>query len=162
VPRNTVAARVVAGFLQAVGDGAVLELHLRMKALRRPAISSPASIGQQAAEQRREQFIAVQAICRFVWLVTSLRGPPPLPSNRAQLVTCLPVFGPIIAGKFQFGGVCDSSRWTRKDHEDTEVLGGAEHSSCARAMKVRPSARSVARRRSARRLTTIGARSIAD
>src|SRR5215475_16058157 len=41
-------------------------------------------------------------------------------------VTCLPVFGPIIAGKFQFSGMCDSGRWTRKDHEEIEVYGGAD------------------------------------
>jgi transposase InsO family protein len=29
-------------------------------------------------------------------------------------LTCLPVFGPISAGKFQFSGLCDSGRWTRK------------------------------------------------
>src|SRR5262244_2060282 len=41
-------------------------------------------------------------------------------------LTCLPVFGPIIAGKFQFSGMCDSGRWTRKDHEEIEVYGGAD------------------------------------
>jgi hypothetical protein len=40
-------------------------------------------------------------------------------------VTCLPVFGPIIAGKFQFSGECDSGRRTRTDHEEIEVHGGA-------------------------------------
>jgi putative transposase len=32
----------------------------------------------------------------------------------ANAVTCFPVFGPIFAGKFQFSGMCDSGRWTRK------------------------------------------------
>src|SRR5262249_21093449 len=40
--------------------------------------------------------------------------------------TAIPVFGPIIAGKFQFSGMCDSGRWTRKDHEEIEVYGGAD------------------------------------
>src|SRR5262249_56620893 len=44
----------------------------------------------------------------------------------ASRVTCLPVFGPIIAGKFQFSGMCDSGRWTRQDHEEIEVYGGAD------------------------------------
>src|SRR5215510_14515098 len=43
-----------------------------------------------------------------------------------DIMTCLPVFGPIIAGKFQFSGMCDSGRWTRKDHEEIEVYGGAD------------------------------------
>src|SRR5215471_2500760 len=41
-------------------------------------------------------------------------------------VTCFPVFGPIFAGKFQFSGMCDSGRWTRKDHEEIKVYGGAD------------------------------------
>jgi putative transposase len=41
-------------------------------------------------------------------------------------VTCLPVFGPLIAGKFQFSGECDSGRRTRKDPEEIEVHGGAD------------------------------------
>src|SRR5438128_12543281 len=44
---------------------------------------------------------------------------------RTLAVTCLPVLGPIFAGKFQFSGMCDSGRWTRKDHEEIEVYGGA-------------------------------------
>jgi hypothetical protein len=40
-------------------------------------------------------------------------------------MTCLPVFGPIIAGKFQFSGMCERGRRTRKDHEVIEVYGGA-------------------------------------
>jgi hypothetical protein len=39
-------------------------------------------------------------------------------------LTCFPVFGPIIAGKFQFSGM--SGRWTRTDHEEIEVHGGAD------------------------------------
>jgi hypothetical protein len=35
-------------------------------------------------------------------------------------LTCLPVFGPIFAGKFQFSGM---GRWTRKDHEEIEGHG---------------------------------------
>ena len=34
------------------------------------------------------------------------------------LLDDLLVFGPIFAGKFQFSGMCDSGRWTRKDHEE--------------------------------------------
>ena len=41
------------------------------------------------------------------------------------MISC-PVFGPIFAGKFQFSGMCDSGRWTRKDHEEIEVYGGAD------------------------------------
>jgi hypothetical protein len=40
-------------------------------------------------------------------------------------LTCFPNFGLIIAGKFQFNGMCDSGRWTREDHEEIEVYGGA-------------------------------------
>jgi len=41
-------------------------------------------------------------------------------------VTCLAVFVPIFAEKFQFSGVGDSGRWTRKEHEEIEVYGGAD------------------------------------
>src|SRR5262249_53962073 len=44
----------------------------------------------------------------------------------ATAMTCFPVFGPIFAGKFQFSGMCDSGRWTRKDPEEIEVHGGAD------------------------------------
>src|SRR5262249_54299814 len=44
----------------------------------------------------------------------------------ATAMTCFPVFGPIFAGKFQFSGMCDSGRWTRKDHEEIKVYGGAD------------------------------------
>src|SRR5262249_40399762 len=43
-----------------------------------------------------------------------------------EQLTCFPVFGPIFAGKFQFSGMCDSGRWTRKDHEEIKVYGGAD------------------------------------
>ena len=33
----------------------------------------------------------------------------------------LPVVGPIFAGKFQFSGMTDSGRWTRKSDEEIEV-----------------------------------------
>jgi putative transposase len=36
-------------------------------------------------------------------------------------VTCFRFSGPIIAGKFQFGGMSDSGRWTGKEHEAIEV-----------------------------------------
>jgi hypothetical protein len=38
-------------------------------------------------------------------------------------VTCPPLIGPIIAGKFQFSGMYDEGRWTRKQHEEVEVFG---------------------------------------
>jgi len=41
-------------------------------------------------------------------------------------VTCFRFSGPINAGKFQFSGMCDSGRWTRKDHEEIEVHGSAD------------------------------------
>ena len=41
------------------------------------------------------------------------------------LVTCLPVSGPIFAGKFQFSG-CDSGRGRGLTHEEIEVHGGAD------------------------------------
>src|SRR5262249_14836113 len=44
----------------------------------------------------------------------------------AMAMTCFPVVGPIFAGKFQFSGVGDSGRWTRKDHEEIEVYGGTD------------------------------------
>src|SRR5262245_33473093 len=49
-----------------------------------------------------------------------------IPPTLLALVTCFPVFGPIFAGKFQFSGMCDSGRWTRKDHEEIKVYGGAD------------------------------------
>jgi len=50
-------------------------------------------------------------------------------------MTCFPVFGPIFAGKFQFGGMRDSVRRTRKDHEEIKVYGGADclHPACRKA-----------------------------
>ena len=42
-------------------------------------------------------------------------------------MTCFRFSGPIVAGKFQFSGMCDSGRWTREDHEETEVHGGADY-----------------------------------
>jgi hypothetical protein len=36
-------------------------------------------------------------------------------------MTCSRFAGPIFAGKFQFSGMTDSGRWTRKDHEEIEV-----------------------------------------
>jgi hypothetical protein len=44
----------------------------------------------------------------------------------ALVVTCSRFAGPIFAGKFQFSGMTDSGRWTRKDHEEIEVFGGAD------------------------------------
>jgi hypothetical protein len=41
-------------------------------------------------------------------------------------MTCVPVFGPMIAGKFQFSGMSDLGLWTRKDHEEIEVFGGTD------------------------------------
>lgn len=41
-------------------------------------------------------------------------------------LTCPPIFRPIIAGKFQFSGMSLRGRWTRKDHEEIEVSGGAD------------------------------------
>jgi hypothetical protein len=37
-------------------------------------------------------------------------------------VTCFPIFGPILAGKFQFGGMSDLGRWTRKDYEEIALI----------------------------------------
>jgi len=43
-----------------------------------------------------------------------------------RTLTCPRYFGPIFAGNFQFSGMCDSGRWTREDHEEIEVYGGAD------------------------------------
>jgi putative transposase len=53
-------------------------------------------------------------------------------------LTCFPVFGPIFAGKFQFSGMCDSGRWTRKDHEEIKVYGGADCLHPAAGWQVNP------------------------
>ena len=45
---------------------------------------------------------------------------------RPVAMTCFRFSGPRIAGKFQFSGMCDSGRWTGKDHEEIEVHGGAD------------------------------------
>src|SRR5262249_23192577 len=61
-------------------------------------------------------------------LAVSGRIPKNRPASAENLrpLDLLPVFGPIIAGKFQFSGMGDSGRWTRKDHEENEVYGGAD------------------------------------
>jgi hypothetical protein len=41
-------------------------------------------------------------------------------------MTCFRFSGPMIAGKFQFSGTCDSGRWTGNSHEAIEVHGGAD------------------------------------
>ena len=53
-------------------------------------------------------------------------------------LTCFPVFGRIFAGKFQFSGLCDSGRWTRKDHEEIKVYGGADCLHPAAGWQVNP------------------------
>jgi putative transposase len=41
-------------------------------------------------------------------------------------LTCLPVFGPGIAGKFQFSGAAIRGRWTGKDDVTIEVYGATD------------------------------------
>ena len=43
-----------------------------------------------------------------------------------SVVTCLPVFGPVFVGIFQFSGMPYRGRWTRKDDEEIEVFRGAD------------------------------------
>jgi hypothetical protein len=65
--------------------------------------------------------------------------------SRGRALERFSVFGPIIAGKFQFSGIADSGRWTRKDNEAIEIYRGADR--FHRPGSARP------------RTTTIGARS---
>jgi hypothetical protein len=51
---------------------------------------------------------------------------PRMPQIQQLEVTCPRFSGPIFAGKFQFSGMCDSGRRTRKDDEENQVFGGAD------------------------------------
>ena len=90
---------------------------LRAAALAASTLACASHASAQELKTWRHGIVEAKSDAGFVFMASH---------NGFAQMTCFPVSGPIVAGKFQFSGTGDSGRWTGKDHEAIEVHGGAD------------------------------------